>query len=259
MKRYRLWLSYDGADYLGFQVQRQGATIQSEIESALTRLLGETVRVIPSGRTDSGVHALEQVVHFDANTPKAHRRLAAADAVYRLNSILPAAILIRNIKQVSPSFHARKSAKKKSYIYVISNSSQKNPFLNEHTWRIPQPLDGKAMKQAAACLIGTHDFSAFCASDSGVKNKTRRLISISFLTRRPAGIFCLPGETYLTIRFVGTGFLKQMIRRIVGTLVAVGQGKMRPGDLRKILVKKDRKAVAATAPARGLYLEKVWY
>lgn len=259
MPRFKAKLAYHGKLYHGFQVQPKRVTVQKELESALKRILDEKLRVVPSGRTDTGVHALEQVVHFDVKTDKALGRIAKHDMVYKLNSVLPEQVLVTEFKKAHDQFHARNHAKKKSYVYIIVNSSHKNPFFENIVWRIPKTLDEKAMKKAAAYLMGTHDFSAFCASDSTAENKVRTITEINFTNKKIAPFLSFKHERFILIEFIGTGFLKQMVRAIVGTLVAVGQNKIKPEAIKTILKSKDRKEAWRTAPAQGLFLKKVWY
>jgi tRNA pseudouridine38-40 synthase len=176
-----------------------------------------------------------------------------------MNEVLPPDIVVKDRKAVSVDFHALKSAKKKAYVYYLLISPYKNPFIEDKVWRLTKPLDEQALQKALNYLIGQHDFSAFCASDSKVKSKIRHIHSIKITKQAPSAFFKLKGEKYLCLEFVGSGFLKQMVRNITGTLVRVGQDKLKPVDIKKILQSKDRKQASLTAPARGLYLKKVWY
>ena len=255
---YKFTIAYDGRAYLGFQEQPSGATVQSTLEAAFKKILGEDVRVVPSGRTDSGVNAVAQVCHAIFHTKKACERLAKKDFILRINSVLPDDIAVTAATK-SPGFHARKNAKGKTYEYLILQSRTKNPFLEDKVWRVALPLDTAAMKRAAHHLIGRHDFSAFCASDSTVKDKTREIFDILIDRRSPAPFFKLPRESYVRLTFMGGGFLKQMVRNIVGTLVDVGLGKTTPERVKEILKSRDRRRAGPNAPARGLYLRHVNY
>lgn len=259
MSRFVLTIAYNGENYAGLQTQPDQKTIQSEIEKTLHQVLGEKARISPSGRTDSGVHALSQTLHINLCTPKAIARIREKSFLFKMNAVLPPDIVIQDRKAVSVNFHARQSAIKKTYVYYLLISPHKNPFIEDKVWRITKPLDEQALKKAAHYLLGRHDFSAFCASDSTVKSKIREVQAIQITQRAPAAHFKLKGEKYLRMEFVGTGFLKQMVRNITGTLVRVGQGRLKPVDIKKILQSKDRKQASLTAPARGLYLKKVWY
>lgn len=259
MSRFALTIAYNGENYAGLQTQPDQKTIQSEIEKTLRQILGEEARISPSGRTDSGVHALSQTVHVNLLTPKAIARIQEKSFLFKMNGVLPPDIVIQDRKAVSVNFHARRSALKKTYVYCLLISPYKNPFIEDKVWRLTKPLDEQALKKAAHSLLGQHDFSAFCASDSMVKSKIRNLHSIKITKTAPSEFFKLKGEKYLCLEFVGSGFLKQMVRNITGTLVRVGQGRLKPVDIKKILQSKDRKQASLTAPARGLYLKKVWY
>lgn len=259
MPRYVLTVAYHGKDYAGFQSQPKLKTIQTEIEKSLKQLLGENIRVHPSGRTDSGVHALSQKIHIDVTTEKAIQRIQKKEFLLQINAVLPKDITIHETKSIHDQFHARINSKKKSYMYYLLISPIKNPFVNDFVWRLMRDPDEAAMKQAASYLVGKHDFSAFCASDSTVRDKVRTLHAIDFSHRCPAPPLKLKKEKYLCLEFTGNGFLKQMVRNLVGTLVAVGQGKLQPSDIPKILKSKDRRKAHKTAPAKGLFLKKVWY
>jgi tRNA pseudouridine38-40 synthase len=252
--RFTLTLAYNGAPYCGFQEQRDLPSVQGILQEALKKILGEKVVVIPAGRTDTGVHALKQTVHFDVATPKALKRLTTEDVLYKLNCILPSTILITKLKKVPTTFHVRKVRKKKTYRYHILFSAFDNPFVHNLVWRLPKTLDEKTMKTGARHLIGRHDFTSFCASDSTDPSKVKEIFSIKLSHQKPAPLFSFPHEKYLTITVDGSGFLKQMVRNIVGTLVAVGQKKITPDDVKTILAAKDRKQAYQTAPAQGLTL-----
>lgn len=255
---YKFTVAYDGRAYLGFQEQPGGATVQSALEAAFKRILGEDVRVVPSGRTDSGVNAIAQTCHAVFHTEKARQRLAKKDFLLRINSVLPDDIALTSVAQTK-NFHARKNAKGKTYDYLILQSRTKNPFLEDKAWRVALPLDLDAMRHAAKHLVGRHDFSAFCASDSSAKDKTREIFDIGIAKGSPAPFFKLPRESHLRLSFTGRGFLKQMVRNIVGTLVDVGLGKTPPDRIKEILKSGDRRQAGPNAPARGLYLRHVNY
>jgi tRNA pseudouridine38-40 synthase len=255
---YKIIFSYHGKNYQGFQSQPQGQTIQDEIEGVLAKLLPESPRLTPSGRTDTGVHAFSQTVHLQTQDPESMKRIEDDTFLHRLNSLLPDDILARSVSR-EDSFHARRNAKQKHYDYLIQFSEAPNPFLSDFSWQIRSPLDVEAMKEASLHLIGEHDFTSFCASDSHVKTKIRLLEEVSFSEINPAPFWQLPGETYLQIRFQGKGFLKQMVRNIVGTLALVGSDKLKAEDVKTILEAKDRRKAGPTAPAHGLHLRDVIY
>lgn len=256
--RFRMTLAYKGTAFAGFQVQPGLDTVQSKVEAALFQILGEHTRAVPSGRTDRGVHAQSQTVHFDIATPKALQRAARRDFAFRLNAVLPSPIACLSVTPAN-GFHARNQARLKTYVYLILLSRCKNPFLEDFVWRLPGLLNVPAMRAAARVLIGRHDFTSFCASDSTTKSKRRRLVSIRFSAAKPAPFLALPGERYLRLTFTGEGFLKQMVRNLVATLVAVGRGTLKPAEIKRILTARDRTQAPFTAPAAGLFLHTVRY
>ena len=265
--RIKLTIQYKGTNYNGWQIQPNGTTIQEFIEKTLYRLFQKKIHVVGSGRTDSGVHALGQVGHFDVPV---NGGWLMADGklqrfVHSLNSLLPNDIAVIDAQIVDEKFHAQKSAKRKTYEYFILNSRTRSPFLNEYVWQIPVPLDLKKMRQAAKVLVGEHDFKAFCASDSTVKTTVRRVFKIqvnrvSWIVNR---LFDPPSTIHhppiIRISITGNGFLKQMVRNIVGTLVQVGKERMSLVEFRKVFRGRDRRQAGATAPARGLVLREVVY
>lgn len=255
---YSLTLSYDGTAYQGFQVQKQKPTIQLHLENALKKILGESLRVVPSGRTDTGVHALDQRVHFCPQTTKALERLQNLDIAYKLNCLLPDDIKVLKCKKETSAFHARHS-RSKIYRYHIHLGSSPNPFLKNYCWTIASHLNENKMKKAAEYLTGKHDFSSFCASDSHVSHKVRELTKIKFSHKSPSGFLSQNSDQFISIDFEGTGFLKQMVRNLVGTLVVVGQEKIPPAQVKSILKAKDRRKAHVTAPPQGLFLIQVKY
>ncbi len=258
MPRIKLTVQYKGTNYHGWQVQPNGVTIQEVLQKTLHRILRQKINVIGSGRTDSGVHALAQVCHFDSQSEIDLKKI-----IYGLNSLLPDDISVIDAQIVSQNFHAQLSAKQKTYDYTLFNSKLRSPFLEDIVWRIPYSLDIKKMKQAAKVLVGEHDFRAFCASDTDVKTTVREIYKISISVGAP---FMAPGfdesnpyKLLIRISITGNGFLKHSIRNIVGTLVNVGRGKTTVAQFKKILKSKDRKQAGMTAPAKGLMLMKVRY
>lgn len=246
MPRIRLTVAYVGTRYLGWQIQGRGATIQGVLEEKLSRICEEPVRVHGSGRTDSGVHALRQVAHFDAPDSKARIPWQKA-----LNSMLPDDIAILDAREAEPGFHARFSVRSKRYAYTLWTEPeftlpQRAPFV----WPV-RNLDLAAMDRAAAFLAGTHDFAAFQNAGTEVKGTVRTLEPI----RREPGLH--PCEW--VFRFRADGFLKQMVRNLMGLLVEVGRGGMSPQEARAVLESRDRRLAPATAPPQGLTLEEVIY
>ncbi|MFI8714355.1 tRNA pseudouridine(38-40) synthase TruA [Brevibacillus brevis] len=244
MKRLRCIVAYDGTDFSGFQVQPDQVTVQGEIEAALNRVTGEDIQVFGSGRTDAGVHARGQVIHFDtsSNIPMDKWRFV-------LNNQLPDSIVIRTVEEVDASFHARFDVQVKEYRYCIDNNPVADVFRHRYADHVRFPLDVDAMQQAAHYLVGEHDFTSFCSAKTYVEDKVR---SVYGLTVEKIG-----DEVWVTCR--GNGFLYNMVRIIVGTLVEVGQGKRNPAELREILAACDREKAGKTAPAKGLTMWEVVY
>ena len=244
MKRIVLTLSYDGTDFCGWQVQPEKRTVQGTLERALSGLTGETVSVTGSGRTDSGVHAAAQVAHFDTRSAIPPERFAPA-----LNAVLPADVSVLSSREGEEGFHARFSAKEKTYRYAAYLSPVELPLKNRYAVRVDPRTDVSRMAEAAEYLVGTHDFSCFLASNSSVKN-TVRTVYESRVFRRGEDVF-------FVIR--GNGFLYHMIRIIVGTLLVIGNGRRAPEDIRTMLAAKDRTTAGPTVPAHGLCLCALHY
>ena len=242
--RIVLEIEYDGTDYCGWQIQPNGDTVQEEIELAIEKVTGVRSQVCGSGRTDSGVHAAGQVAHFDTNSSIPPEKFAAA-----INAVLPNDIKIKRSKQADENFHARFSAKKKTYVYKMYVGEFVSPLKDRYALHIPYKLNVENMQKAANMLIGEHDFKCFLASNSDVKD-TVRTIYRSQITFNGDDI-----EYTVT----GNGFLYNMVRIIVGTLLKVGEGKMAPEELNEILSSGDRTKAGATVPARGLTLLSVEY
>ena len=246
MPRIRLTVAYVGTRYLGWQLQGQGATVQGVLEAKLSRICDEPVRVHGSGRTDSGVHALGQVAHFDVSEAKAHIPWQKA-----LNAMLPDDIAVLDAREAEPGFHARFSVRSKRYAYTLWTEPnftlpQRAPFV----WPV-RNLDFEAMDRAAALLSGTHDFAAFQNAGTEIKGTVRTLEPIV----RSQGLH--PAEW--VFRFRADGFLKQMVRNLMGLLVEVGRGGMPPEGALAVLEGLDRRRAPATAPPQGLTLEEVFY
>ncbi len=245
MRTIKLTIEYDGTNYLGWQVQPKGPTIQRVLEETLKKITGEEVRLIGSGRTDAGVHAFGQVAHF-----KTHSKISLHSMARALNSLLPPDIVIRRVREVDENFHARKSCKSKIYEYRILNRNLRSAFYNKYAWHIPQKLNLKEMKEATRYLIGEHDFSSFRSVGTPTQTATRKVIRAEWKKGRD-------GLLYFEIE--ANGFLKQMVRAMVGTLVEVGRGRLSPEEFQEILQSKDRRKAGPTAPAHGLLLKEVKY
>ncbi len=245
MQNFKLTLEYDGTAYRGWQRQAEGPTIQAEVERALGRLTGAPVTVIGAGRTDAGVHALGQTAHFHSPTrlgPEALRR--------GLNALLPEDIAVRECLPVPETFHARYDARAKRYRYRILNREARSALERHRCWFLDRPLDLEAMRRAAAHLVGRRDFKSFESSGSPRAHTVRTVTAAEWHTGED-GILCFEIEA--------DGFLRGMVRNVVGTLAAVGQGRLSPGDIPRILAARDRQCAAACAPARGLFLVRVIY
>ncbi|SFF00311.1 tRNA pseudouridine(38-40) synthase TruA [Alteribacillus iranensis] len=245
MQRIKAVVSYDGTDFSGWQVQPEKRTVQSEIEKALTKIhKGSHVEVTASGRTDASVHALGQVMHFD--TP-----LCIPDEKWpkAINSHLPEDVYVLAAERTTADFHARFDAIEKEYIYRVQTNSQPDIFRRRYTLFYPYPLNIENMKQAAEHLVGTHDFTSFCASGTDVKDMVRTVYKIDILEDRDELQFVLRGN----------GFLYNMVRIMVGTLLEVGRGKKAPHDISELLAARDRGKAGKTVPGHGLFLAEVKY
>lgn len=245
MPNFKLTLCYDGTRYNGWQKQGNTRnTIQEKLETVLGEILSQAVEVAGSGRTDAGVHARAQVASFRAHTGK-----TCPDILAELTARLPEDIGAVSLEAAAPRFHARLSCKDKTYVYRVWNSGLPNVFERRYMTAMPQTLDLVAMREAAAQLIGTRDFTAFCANRHMKKSAVRTLESLR--------VERLGDEVRFTLR--GDGFLYNMARIITGTLLEAGMGKLRPGDMAGILASLDRGRSGPTAPAQGLTLWEVRY
>ncbi|MCZ2259277.1 tRNA pseudouridine(38-40) synthase TruA [Sporosarcina sp. G11-34] len=246
MNRVKAVVSYDGTNFAGYQSQPGMRTVQSEIDKALVKIhKNKQAHSVASGRTDAGVHANGQVIHFDTalSLPPDKWQMA-------LNVLLPTDIRIVGAEYVDESFHARYSATGKTYIYKWSFSEVHSPFERNYSVHLENwKLDVKKMQEAAVYLIGTHDFTSFCSSKTATSNKVR---TVNVLTVEEQG-------DLLIMTIEGNGFLYNMVRTIAGMLLAVGKGWDSPSDVKRILELKDRTAAGKTAPAHGLYLNNVTY
>jgi tRNA pseudouridine38-40 synthase len=245
MRNFKMIVEYDGTAYCGWQRQENGITIQQVLEEAIQLITGEKVAVIGSGRTDAGVHALNQVAHFKSNS------LLPINSIYRgMNSVLPPDIVVKEMEEVAGEFHAQHDVKSKVYVYKICNQRLRPVLGRNYFWHISFPLDLERMKKAAQFLIGTHDFSCFCATGTHVKDRVRTITDIEIKT-------CDDG--LIEIKVEAQGFLKYMVRNIIGTLVEVGRNKRKPEEMKVIIESRDRTIAGITAPACGLFLKEVKY
>jgi len=267
MRNLKLEIEYDGTNYCGWQVQKghqvrrspchQSKSIQETIEKTLRKILQEKIRLIASGRTDAGVHALRQVANLKTNSNIALDKLQRA-----LNGNLPDDITINKIEEVDLDFHSRFAAKSKIYRYTILNRGWSSPLLRNTVYLYPYPLDIKLMQKEAQCLLGKHDFKSFCASGTSAKDTARTIKKIT-VKRAFCELRTMNHEqkdaNLIIIDIEADGFLYNMVRNIVGTLIEIGRGRFPKGSLKKILLTKNRRIAGPTVPARGLCLIKVNY
>lgn len=243
--RYKCIISYDGTYFVGYQIQPTGRTVQGEIEKVLKNMhKGRPMRVIASGRTDSGVHAIGQVIHFDSNLD-----IPVEGWKKGLNAQLPGDIFIKSVEVVEGKFHARYDVKMKEYRYRLLNDNSFDVFRRNYAYYYPYELDVESMRQAAKLIVGTHDFTSFCSARSDVEDKVRTVYILEISEDKDELVF----------RVVGNGFLYNMVRIIVGTLLEVGQGKINVNEINCLLEAKSRIYTGKTAPGHGLYLWKVDY
>ncbi len=246
MRRVKLTIAYDGTAYHGFQRQPNGVTVQSVMEEALGRLLREPVRLRAAGRTDTGVHGREQVVDFSDSGKRAPGTIVRGG-----NALLPPDIRILSVEEVPPSFDAQRHAKSKEYRYFLYLSPVASPFFTRYAWHLTGAVDLDAMRQGLAHIVGRHDFSSFRGQGCVAKTTVREIFHAGIETEEVPGLYSL--------RVAGGGFLRHMVRNIVGTLVHVGKGKIPPGRVRKLLEERDRTLAGPTAPPHGLFLWEVSY
>ena len=246
--KFKLTIAYDGTHYAGWQVQHSGLGVQQKVEEALGRLFPGVHRIHSSSRTDTGVHALGMVAHVEI--PREKFRMPVAKLALALNAHLPEDIRVVSAARCRADFHARFSAKGKQYRYFVWNHTAMNPLLRQQAWHVPRRLDLAAMRAAAKCFLGKHDFKSFAANRNyEVECTVRTLTRCDIKKSGPLLTFIIEGD----------GFLYKMCRGIVGTLVQVGQGRIPVAEMRQILERRDRRVAGMTAPALGLVLWKVYY
>jgi tRNA pseudouridine38-40 synthase len=268
MRNIRLVISYDGTDFSGWQVQPNVPTIQGTIAEAIRILTGEKVNLCGSGRTDAGVHALNQVANFETNSDIPCKNLVKA-----LNNLLPPTIRVKNASQVPLSFHARHAARSKTYRYRILQTPVCSPFLARFVCHYPYFLDYTRMAEAAKYFAGQHNFASFAGSGGLIVrqgrgephkehvHKNSALAGNSGMVRTifTSRVLWRPRSSMLIYEVQGSGFLHHMVRNMVGTLIEVGRGRLEPWDVPKIMTACDRALAGPTAPASGLFLVKVEY
>ena len=245
MRNIKLVIEYDGTRYNGWQSQKNGKGIQEMITNALHQVTGEEIKLNGSGRTDAGVHAFGQTANFltDSKIPTEKIPLA-------VNSFLPKDIVIKSATEVAKDFHARYSVQGKKYMYIVNNSNIRSALDFYREYQFGEKLDYKSMKKAAEYFEGTHDFRAFMASGSQVKDTVRTVKKVQLKKH---------DDDRIIFNFTGEGFLYNMVRIMVGTLLDVGTGKIKPEDVKDIILSKDRTKAGKTVPAQGLYLVEVYY
>lgn len=245
MRNFKVVIQYEGTRYQGWQ--KQGSTqntLQGRFETLLSKLAGEPVEISASGRTDAGVHAYGQVANFHMDT-----ELSAGELMEKINRFLPEDVAVIDCREVDGRFHARLNAKKKTYRYRVLNSTVPHVFNRKFVYQVAEPLDVEAMRAAADCLVGTHDFKSFTSSKKSKKSTVRTIESIEIARM---------GEE-LQFIFTGDGFLFHMVRILTGTLLEVGMGKKNAADTERILAACDRQEAGFLAPAQGLALMEVFY
>jgi tRNA pseudouridine38-40 synthase len=245
MRNIKITIEYDGTYYHGWQRQPNGMTIQEMLEDTIGTITQEKITLISSGRTDAGVHAINQVANFKTETI-----INAENLLRGANSLLPPDIVVKELLDVDETFHARYDAKSKSYFYQIYNDSIRTVMCRYYSWNIYYPLDVKLMREALSLLKGTHDFSSFCAADGDAANHIRTVTKAEIERRK---------DHLIVISLDANGFLRYMVRNIVGTLADVGRGKITIADFSNIMEARDRTKAGMTAPPQGLFLKEVRY
>ena len=244
MRNVKMIVEYDGTDYSGWQKQPKRKTVQQEIETAIFKITKEKTIVFGSGRTDTGVHALGQVANF-----KTDSKLTATQFQKGLNTVLPDDISIINVKEVPDKFHSQFSSKSKIYLYTILNRDYRSALLENRVWRVNSILNLKDMQLASQHLLGTHDFKVFAHSGIKVKSTVRTVRKVRFSRKKDIINFEIEAD----------GFLKRMVRMIIGTLVQVGKERITPREFKKILDSGNKNKYVYSAPPQGLFLKKVKY
>ena len=243
-RRIKLTVAYDGTDYCGWQIQKNGVTVEEVLNQALSRLTGEKITVTGASRTDAGVHARGNVAVFDTDT-----RIPAERIAYAVNALLPEDVVVVRSEEVPAGWHPRKCVSVKTYEYRILNREFPDPVRRRDTYFVPFPLSLERMRRAADYLKGTHDFNSFCSAQTTVEDTVRTIYELE--VEQSGDLF--------TIRVRGNGFLYNMVRIIAGTLAGVGRGYFEPGEVERMLEEKDRTKAGVTAPPQGLTLVGIEY
>ena len=244
MRNFLFKIKYDGSDFHGWQIQPNGITVQQVVKDAVRRIFSQDVTVNGCSRTDAGVHANEFCFNCRIETDMECRRIISA-----LNAVLPDTAVVFGCEEVSMDFHARFDCKGKEYVYLIDNSPYGNPFMNKRAFHYKYPLDDKLLDSEAKAFVGKHDFAAFCASGSSVEDTVREIYSFDVVRN---------GDI-VEFRVSGDGFLYNMVRIMVGTLLDISRGKIPENSISKIILSGSRKEAGITASPDGLYLNKVFY
>lgn len=244
MRNFKVTMAYDGTNYHGFQRQDNAVTVQETVEKALFKLLGENITIFGCSRTDTGVHAREFVFSFSTDNT-----ITCRGIVFGLNSKLPDDIAILSCEEAPMDFHARYHCVGKEYEYIIHNSEIKNPFYMNKAYKYWYPIDEKLLDKAAKAFIGTHDFKSFCSTACDKENTVRTIHSFDVIRE----------NDMVKLTVSGDGFLYNMVRIMVGTLLFINEGKILPDAISGILEDRNRVSAGKTAPPHGLYLKKVYY
>ena len=244
MKNYRVKMAYRGTNYHGFQRQSNAMTVQQAVEEAMSGLLGENVTIYGCSRTDAGVHAREFYFSFKTENPIPPRGI-----IFGTNARLDDDIALLSCEEMPPDFHARYNCKGKEYEYLVHNSEIKDPFYSDAAYRLSRHIDETLLDSEAKHFIGEHDFKSFCSADCEKENTTRTIYS--FDVKRKG--------TLVSFRVAGNGFLYNMVRIMVGTLISIGEGKLEQGSVPRLLAERDRTLSGRTVPPQGLYLDRVFY
>lgn len=244
MPRFKLIVAYDGTDYHGFVKQNNVITVQEVLEKAIEKILRTPVLIEGAGRTDAGVHANGQCCIFDAETA-----IPVSSMLRAINSKLPSDVVVKELEIAEADFHPRFAAKHKTYRYRILNSRIRDPFMHKYAYFYPTPLDIEWMQDAAAYMVGEHDFKCFCAAGSTVLSTVRKIYDLT-VTKQ---------EDLIQIDVCGNGFLYNMVRIIAGTLIKAGEHKLSPSDIQRVIESKDRRLAGPTAPPQGLTMLQINY